>query len=52
MGKMIIIPLIPLDAIGEYIDCQQCGNTYEAEVLNYKPKGHHQLETQAGRVLK
>jgi uncharacterized membrane protein YebE (DUF533 family) len=34
---LYFIPLIPLDKLGEYIECQHCRNTYNEQVLNYNP---------------
>jgi tellurite resistance protein len=35
---LYFIPVIPLDKIGEYIECQRCRNTYNEQVLNFDPK--------------
>src|SRR5258708_6295186 len=32
---LYFIPLIPLDKLGEYIECQHCRNTYNEQVLSY-----------------
>jgi tellurite resistance protein len=32
------IPLIPLDVVGEYVECTRCQGTYKAEVLAYDPE--------------
>lgn len=34
---LYFIPVIPLGALGEYVECQQCRNTYDVEVLKYDP---------------
>lgn len=34
---LFFIPIIPLDVAGEYIECNQCFNTYELHVLSYDP---------------
>jgi tellurite resistance protein len=34
---LYFVPLIPLDKLGEYIECQRCHNTYKVEVLNFNP---------------
>lgn len=31
------IPLIPLDLIGEYVECQNCESTYNEKVLEFDP---------------
>jgi tellurite resistance protein len=35
---LYFIPLIPLDKLGEYIECQSCKDTFKDEVLNYNPE--------------
>ena len=35
---LYFIPLIPLDKLGEYVECQTCKNTYELSVLDYNPQ--------------
>jgi tellurite resistance protein len=35
---LYFIPLIPLDLLGEYIECQRCTNTYKLEVLQFDPE--------------
>jgi len=34
---LYFIPLIPLDLVGEYVECGQCKRTYEVRVLEYNP---------------
>lgn len=34
---LYFIPLIPLDLIGEYVECGQCRGTFELDVLDYDP---------------
>jgi tellurite resistance protein len=34
---LYFIPIIPLDTIGEYIECQHCRDTYKPGVLDYDP---------------
>ena len=31
------IPLIPMNTVGEYVECEACGNTYHMDVLHYDP---------------
>ena len=33
---LYFIPLIPLDKLGEYIECQGCNGTYDIQVLELK----------------
>lgn len=35
---LYFIPVIPLDQLGEYIECQRCRNTYQMRVLDYNPQ--------------
>ncbi len=34
---LYFIPLIPLDLLGEYIECNYCHGTFKPEVLHYAP---------------
>jgi tellurite resistance protein len=34
---LYFIPIIPLDMLGEYIECQNCKDTYKLNVLSYDP---------------
>jgi uncharacterized tellurite resistance protein B-like protein len=35
---LYFIPLIPLESLGEYVECQACKGTYKPEVLQYDPR--------------
>jgi tellurite resistance protein len=35
---LYFIPLIPLDLVGEYIECQTCSSTYKTSILEYDPQ--------------
>ncbi len=35
---LYFIPCIPMETLGEYIECQNCKGTYKMEVLNYDPR--------------
>ena len=35
---LYFIPVIPLDQLGEYIECQRCRNTFQTRVLDYNPQ--------------
>ena len=35
---LYFIPIIPLDLIGEYIECNYCLGTFKPEVLQYSPR--------------
>lgn len=42
---LYFIPCIPLDKLGEYVECGRCQGTYQVEVLNYNPaEGERQFE--------
>ncbi len=34
---LYFIPLIPLDRLGEYVECRQCQGTFQTQILEYKP---------------
>lgn len=36
--SLFFIPLIPIEDLGEYIECQQCKGTFKTTVLNHDPK--------------
>lgn len=36
---LYFIPLLPLDLLGEYVECSQCKATWDLEVLGYNPEG-------------
>lgn len=35
--SLFFIPLIPIQQLGEYVECQHCMHKYEVDVLNYTP---------------
>lgn len=35
---LYFIPLIPLNKLGEYVECRICKDTYEPDVLHYDPE--------------
>jgi tellurite resistance protein len=41
---LYFIPLIPLDLLGEYIECQTCTSTYKPSVLAFDPKASQKRE--------
>ncbi len=44
---LYFIPLIPLDTLGEYVECGQCNGTYKPGVLSYNPAaGRAEFEAQ------
>lgn len=34
---LYFVPLIPLDVVGEFVECQACRQTYQMAVLNFRP---------------
>src|SRR5512135_2525035 len=34
---LYFIPLLPLNKLGEYIQCERCGGQYNEQVLNFDP---------------
>jgi tellurite resistance protein len=42
---LYFIPILPLDVLGEYVECQHCRDTYAPDVLSYDPNaGKRQFE--------
>lgn len=39
---LYFIPLIPLDKLGEYVECTTCNDTYKPTVLSYDPVANAQ----------
>jgi tellurite resistance protein len=35
---LYFIPVIPLDLLGEYVECEQCRGTYDVQVLEFDPQ--------------
>jgi tellurite resistance protein len=35
---LYFIPLLPLDLLGEYVECQSCSSTYKTSILEYDPR--------------
>ncbi|MBK9754050.1 MAG: TerB family tellurite resistance protein [Nannocystis sp.] len=46
------LPLIPLNVLGEYIECQVCKNTYKVEVLAADSAEHRAVEAEFQLVIK
>jgi uncharacterized tellurite resistance protein B-like protein len=44
---LYFIPLIPLETLGEYVECQFCKGTYKQEVLRYDPRAQEEALRQA-----
>ena len=38
---LYFIPIIPLDLLGEYVECQNCRGTFVPDVLDYDPNAEH-----------
>ena len=39
---LYFIPIIPLDMLGEYVECPACQGTYDPEILDYDPREENQ----------
>jgi len=39
---LYFIPIIPLDQLGNYIECQSCRATYKRDVLDYDPEAERE----------
>lgn len=37
-GTLYFIPVLPLDKVGEYVECKKCGATFYPKVLNSMPE--------------
>ena len=44
---LYFIPLIPLETLGEYVECQFCKGTYKEEVLRHDPRAQEEAFRQA-----
>ncbi|NQT37641.1 MAG: TerB family tellurite resistance protein [Planctomycetes bacterium] len=50
---LYFIPLIPIDLLGEYVECQQCRGTYRLDVLDMNLQAEDsQYEAEFHRVVK
>jgi tellurite resistance protein len=50
---LYFIPIIPLDVLGEYVECQHCKDTYKTDVLGYDPAaGKRQFEASFHSAVK
>jgi tellurite resistance protein len=50
---LYFIPIIPLDLIGEYVECQHCTDTYRPAVLDYDPvKSERSMEAEFHTAVK
>lgn len=50
---LYFIPLIPLDKLGEYVECRHCKDTYKLDVLAYSPDGNDSvIEAEYFEVIK
>ncbi len=50
---LYFIPVIPLNVLGEYIECQECKDTFRNEVLEHRPPpGSAEIEAEFQRAIK
>ncbi len=35
---LFFIPILPLDLLGEYVECERCRGTFKEQVLSYEPE--------------
>lgn len=50
---LYFIPVIPLDLLGEYVECQSCRGTYKLDVLSYDPSAMNMaFEAEFHRAVK
>jgi len=48
---LYFIPLIPMDQLGEYVECGRCRGTYALEVLDYDPGAAEDLKIEFRRAV-
>lgn len=41
---LYFIPVIPLDLLGEYVECQRCASTYKTSILDFDPSAAEERE--------
>ena len=52
-GSIYCIPVLPLDRLADYVECNRCRETYQEAVLRYKPGPHQEeFETEYQRAIK
>jgi tellurite resistance protein len=50
---LYFIPIIPLDVVGEYVECQHCTDTYNPAVLDFDPvKSERSMEAEFHTAVK
>ncbi len=50
---LYFIPLIPLDSLGDFVECQQCKGTFVSRVLDYKPSmGENQFQSEYEKAMR
>ena len=50
---LYFIPLIPLNRLGEYVECRRCAATFQIAVLDYDPKKERQsIEAEYHRAVR
>lgn len=49
---LFFVPLIPLDTLGEYVECQLCRTNYNTSVLAYNPGKQKRYEAELNIAIK
>ena len=50
---LYFIPLIPLDSLGDYVECTTCKGTFVSRVLDYKPAmGENQFQSEYEKAMR
>lgn len=50
---LYFIPLIPLDTVGQFVECGSCAGTFKVEVLSYDPDaGREEAEAEFRQVMR
>ena len=50
---LYFIPLIPLDSLGDFVECQDCKGTFVSRVLEYQPSvGENQFQSEYEKAMR
>lgn len=50
---LYFIPLIPLDSLGDFVECQSCKGTFVSNVLDYQPElGGDQFQSEYEKAMR
>lgn len=50
---LYFIPIIPLDSLGDFVECQACKGTFVSNILDYKPElGEQQFQSEYEKAMR